>query len=53
MRKLGKINTLVKGDEYAGCEIPGSELADNTVFAPTVYSEHASDWIRKSAELVS
>jgi len=44
MKALGPIDTLVKGDEYVGTEVPGSNLASRVLFAPTRFPEHTSDW---------
>ncbi len=46
MRALGSIDTLVKGDEYAHTEVPGSDLARQVLFAPTVFPQHTSDFLR-------
>ncbi len=49
MEKLPAIDTLVKGSDYEGKEIPGCNLARQVLFAPHLYAEHCSDWFSRSA----
>jgi D-beta-D-heptose 7-phosphate kinase/D-beta-D-heptose 1-phosphate adenosyltransferase len=53
IRALGPVEILVKGDEYRGQTVPGADMVEEVRFAPTVFVEHAKDWIEKAKSLVA